>query len=77
MIAGYEAAAARSRRERARRRLAPQASLAEALALWRIRPELFSAPKDAVRLRGEERARAAWARLRQAWRTGRFGEPPG
>lgn len=61
-IAGQKAAARRSLQ--ALPRLTPDAALRQSFALMELCPGLFAAPPDAVRLREEAAARAAWARVR-------------
>jgi hypothetical protein len=44
--------------------LSPEEAFDAAMDLWAFCPELFDAPADGVRVRGEEQARAAWRRLK-------------
>lgn len=63
MVDGQRAAARRSLE--AARPLAPDEAFAEAMALWRLCPDLLEQPPDAVRLREESSVRATWALLRK------------
>lgn len=61
MMAGQRAAADRGRDVEPPR--SAEEALAAGLGLWSLRPDLFDAPKDSVRLREEALAREAWRRL--------------
>ncbi len=67
-VAGQELAARESLRSLRGARSNPAAQLEEALALRALRPALFAAPRDAVRLREDAAAGESWRRLRERWR---------